>query len=378
MQTKNEHFEITPGGILCPGFINTHCHLELSHLKGKVSEGKGMTGFISELVPQRSKFTNPEIQEAIKFWDAEMYKNGIVAVGDICNTDDTFSAKAQSKIYYHSFIELFDLNPARTQEVMDQGKMLAGLLRKDQPYSFVPHAPYTVTPGLYKLIAENQPSPDVPVCIHNQESLAESEAFESNSGAIWEMFKKLGIDMGWLKRTGLNSLRSYYENLLTYERIQLVHNTYTSGEDVAWAMLRREEGGRKREKPFDVTQGGLRTEDCELFFCTCPNANLYIEGRLPDYPALLKAGAKMTIGTDSLASNHQLSILEEMKTIQKHFDIPTTELIRWATINGAEFLGIDKQFGSFGEGKTPGVNLIKGIDPVTLKLLPHATVERVS
>lgn len=361
MEVRHSLFEITPDGILCPGFINTHCHLELSHLRGKVSEGKGMTGFISELVPQRSMYTNPEILEAVKLADEEMYRNGIVAVGDICNTADTFNVKAQSKIHYHSFIELFDMSPGRTEEVMDKGKMLAGLLRKDQSWSFVPHAPYTVTPGLYKLIAENQPGGNVPVCIHNQESLAESEAFETNSGLIWDMFKNFGLDLGWLERTGKNSLHSYFEKLLGYKKIQLVHNTFTSADDIVWAKRNCE----------------LRTENCELYWCTCPNANIYIEGRLPDYPALLRAGARMTIGTDSLASNHRLSILEEMKTIQKHFDIPTTELIRWATINGAEFLGLADKYGSFGEGKQPGVNLIKGVDPVTLKLLPHAIVERV-
>ena len=88
----------------------------------------------------------------------------------------------------------------------------------------------------------------------------------------------------------------------------------------------------------------------------CPNANIYIETRLPDIPAMITANAALTLGTDSLASNHSLSIMNEIKVIQKHFpEITLDQIISWATINGAKFLGIEKQFGSFEKGKKPGV-----------------------
>ena len=120
-------------------------------------------------------------------------------------------------------------------------------------------------------------------------------------------------------------------------RTLFVHNTLTSQADIeaaqAWSP--------------------------NVFWATCANANLYIENRLPNYQHFINTNARMTIGTDSLTSNWQLSILEEMKTIQRFqsylsFDI----LLKWATLNGAQALGFDDTLGSIEVGKTPGLSLL--------------------
>jgi cytosine/adenosine deaminase-related metal-dependent hydrolase len=99
-----------------------------------------------------------------------------------------------------------------------------------------------------------------------------------------------------------------------------------------------------------------------LYWCTCPNANQYIENRIPNIPMWLETGSKICVGTDSLASNHQLSILDELKLIQaKHSSIATQELLRIATINGAKALNLDNEKGSFRKGKLPGVILLKNL-----------------
>ena len=104
----------------------------------------------------------------------------------------------------------------------------------------------------------------------------------------------------------------------------------------------------------------LLEEHENLFWCTCPKANLYIEGRLPNYENF--KGVKMTIGTDSLASNHTLSIWDEVQTILKNTDLDLNTLLTWACKNGAEFLQL-KDLGTFENGKKPGVNLVneKGV-----------------
>jgi aminodeoxyfutalosine deaminase len=99
----------------------------------------------------------------------------------------------------------------------------------------------------------------------------------------------------------------------------------------------------------------------DIFWATCPNANLYIENRLPDYQVFLDTNATVTIGTDSLTSNWQLSIWEEIKTIRRYQSyVPLETLISWATINGAKALGYDDRLGSIEVGKTPGLVLISG------------------
>jgi cytosine/adenosine deaminase-related metal-dependent hydrolase len=90
------------------------------------------------------------------------------------------------------------------------------------------------------------------------------------------------------------------------------------------------------------------------------NANKYITGDLPDIGMLMDQGCNITLGTDSLASNHQLSIAAEMKTIHERFpSVGMEQLLRWATSNGAKALKADHQFGSFGKGKRPGILLIE-------------------
>jgi cytosine/adenosine deaminase-related metal-dependent hydrolase len=110
----------------------------------------------------------------------------------------------------------------------------------------------------------------------------------------------------------------------------------------------------------------------------CPNSNLYIENQLPPVFLFRKENLNICLGTDSLASNHELSVLAEMITLQIHFpEIKLEELVCWATLNGAKALKMENRFGSFEVGKNPGVNLISGIDFKTMKLTEKSKVKRL-
>lgn len=341
--TSDIHYE----GIICPGFINTHCHLELSHMRAQVSEKAGMMQFIREILSKRASFSAQEIQNAIEEADAEMIKNGIVAVGDISNNKDTFLQKSKSPIAYHTFIEAFDFNPEKADETFSNALDL-GMQLKELSHSIVPHAPYTVSEKLFKLISEEAIKKNSIISIHNQESLAESELFISHSGQMFDAFSKMGMNMEAIPKTGVNSLRTTLPKLPLSQKILLVHNTFTSREDLQWVKKI------------------LNPKSQNLFWCTCPNANMFIESKLPDYNIFIEENASVTIGTDSLASNWSLSILDEIKTITKHYpQIPLQTLLTWATKNGAEFLGMN-QLGTLEKGKKPGLNLLRNVDGMKL------------
>ncbi|MGL5888266.1 MAG: amidohydrolase family protein [Bacteroidia bacterium] len=333
-----EHTELHDG-LLCPGFVNTHCHLELSHLRGEIAEHTGFSGFAKELIPKRGKFTPEQISEAARLACEELYTNGVTAVGDIANTSDSFSAKQNSPLHIHTFIELLALNPALAEKVMSSGKQL--LAECPQPASLTPHAPYSVSEELLRAIADDET--ETPFSIHNQESKAENEFFETGAGRVNELFEFLGIDISWYKAPGVNAIRRTLPHLLSKRPLILVHNTFTSAADLAWAE-------------------SLHTN---LHWCFCPNANLYIENSLPDFMQFYKAGVRCCIGTDSLASNHQLSVLSELKVIsQQAPEIPAADLLTWATSNGAAALRFGDT-GSFETGKKPGVILLSGVDAKT-------------
>ncbi len=327
-------------GIIVPGFINAHCHLELSHLKGKVSKQKGLAGFISELVPKRGTFSPEEIKSAIVSTEEEMIKNGIVAVGDISNAEDSFEQKKKENLFYHTFIEIFDLIPEKAEEKISEAKSLISKFKSPNA-SITPHAPYSVSEKLMERIDNLKQSF---ISIHNQESEFENELFSSGSGALAEFMQKAGVDID-AKRRAKNSLLFTLGSMIETKKILLVHNTYTSKNDVA------------------LMKEYMRAGEINITLCLCPNANLYIENKLPDIPIFVEEEMNICIGTDSLASNDSLSILDEMKTIQKRFPkISFETLLQWATKNGAEFFGMEKELGTIEKGKTPGLNLLKGMN----------------
>ena len=98
-------------GMLCPGFVNTHCHLELSHMQGVIPEKTGLPTFLTTVMTQRGTFA-VDPTAAMEAAATAMWQEGIVAVGDICNTTTTLPLKQNSPLYYHSFIECMGFIPA--------------------------------------------------------------------------------------------------------------------------------------------------------------------------------------------------------------------------------------------------------------------------
>ncbi len=326
-------------GVLVPGFINTHCHLELSHMKGKVATGTTLIPFIKGVVTQRSAEAEV-IADAIERAEKEMIDGGIVAVGDISNVTDTFAQKEKGNLRYYTFIEMFDFlqeNDADKEFEKYKAVYDALPLAKGSRKSVVPHAPYSVSRHLFKKINELNKKEGITVSIHNQETQAEQDMFMYGNGGFYDFYGKFGITLDKSKPSGKTSIHYALENLPPSVKTLFVHNTLTSKADIGAAQMWSE----------------------NVYWATCPNANLYIENRLPNYQHFIDDHVRMTIGTDSLTSNWQLSILEEMKTIQCFQSyVPFEILIRWATLNGAQALGFDDTLGSFDIGKTPGINLL--------------------
>ncbi len=324
-------------GIICPGFINTHCHLELSHMKGIVSEGKGLVPFIKELMSQRAADSD-FVQQCIKDAEAEMMANGIVAVGDISNGSDTFSQKAKRNLHYHTFIELYGFLDNQADEAFENGRVLGSKLEKQNSiYSLVPHSPYSTSQQLWEKICQWNIENKGILTFHNEETEDENKLFLDGSGSLIELMKWFGLDTSFWKSTGNTSLNSIKGLLPKNTKTLLVHNTMTTVKELSSLNM-------ELESPY---------------WCLCPNANWYIERKLPNLDNFIKTGSKITLGTDSLSSNWRLSILSEMQCIKKHYpEIRTATMLSWGTQNGAELLGIESNFGTLEKGKSPGIILI--------------------
>ena len=339
-------------GVIVPGFINTHCHTELSHLKDKIAPGNGLVDFIKSVQAVRHA-DKGEITAAAEKADVEMQENGIVAVADISNSNFTIGLKAQSKLYYHTFVEVFGFLPERAEVIFANALALADEFRP-QSVSVTAHAPYSVSKDLFKLIKRYSDTGNNLLSIHNQECEDENKFYRYKLGGFVDLYKHLGIDINYFRPQARNSLQSIIPLLTNRQKILMVHNTCTNLKDIYF----------------------IKRFDRNINWCFCPNANLYIEKRLPKVELFVNQGLNITLGTDSLASNNKLCILSEMRTLQQHLpSLSLDTLLEWGTINGAKFMGIDNTKGSIEVGKTPGLNLLTGLDGSTIT--PETTVRKL-
>ena len=334
-------------GIISPGFINCHCHIELSFLKDKIPEHTGLVDFVLSVLANRD--ADPAIKlGAMQAGAEELYHSGTMAIGDICNDALSLQLKKNSPLHWINFIEVSGFVNSTAQQRFNTALQIAKAFSElPFPYAIVPHAPYSVSRNLFKLINEYA-SPLI--SIHNQESADEDELYLSKSGAFLKLYDKLGIDIAGFNPTGKSSLHSWLPHFTHQQKIISVHNTFISQADI------------------DIANS--------LTYCICINANLYIENKLPAIEMLMNNNCHIVVGTDSYASNHQLNMLEELKTIQKNFPtIDTSTILKWATKNGAEALGISEHFGSFDKGKKPGIILIDEMQ--SLRFAQSSKVKRL-
>jgi cytosine/adenosine deaminase-related metal-dependent hydrolase len=342
-------------GVLTPGFINCHCHLELSHMRGLIPEKTGLVDFVFSVVTQRH-FPEEEILDAIATAEDEMLQNGIVAVGDICNNLLTLLQKQKQKIAYYNFVEASGWLPQIAPQRFERSLSTYESLAKVSSAAIVPHAPYSVSESLWQLIIPFYQGKVV--SIHNQETAFEDELFLQNTGDFVRMYELMKLDTSFYKPSGKSSLQTYFSKLLGADKVLLVHNTFTKEDDLK----------------FLTNEGANNT----VSFCLCVNANQYIEQAVPPIEMFRKYNCNIVLGTDSLASNWSLSILDEMKTIARSFPhIAIEELLTWSSSNGAKALEMDDKLGSFEKGKRPGVVLVENLNANNIETLQLSQPKRL-
>lgn len=353
--TDVEHYN----GLLLPGFVNAHCHLELSHMKGMIPEHTGMVPFLLQVAKQRGvekELIMRAMQEAV----AEMESSGVVAVGDICNTADSISVKAKSSIQWHQFIEVFGSDHRMAEQRINAALQVQAQFRDALPQfsaTLTPHAPYSISPLLYQLLSEAIGSSII--TMHNQESIAENELFLNGNGDFLELYRQLNPGLTPFWPSDKRSLSTWLPQFPQPNRIMMVHNVDMNANDV------------------DFAQAFAALHQQQHYYCVCLRANQYIQNVLPPLAMLRKKDCTLVVGTDSLASNHSLNMLDELRAIQHAFEdeITLCELLQWVTLNGAAALKMENNLGSFDAGKKPGVLLMENLQAYAI--VPETRVRRL-
>ena len=330
-------------GALAPGFVNAHCHIELSSMKGLFRKGTGMAGFIDQINALRDTKTREEkVRDLTEAMDS-LWAQGVVAMADISNGSDSFAVKARHPMYTRTFLEVFGTEPEDCEAVME------GVLKlKEVADSFgldaapTPHACYTMSPELVTAVSVEGLKSGF-LSFHSEETEEEEEMLKTGSGKMWENRVQAGMSVPPV--TGKSSLLYFIDRLLAghpapfEENILLVHECCMDQEgiDAAKAVMNHP------------------------FVAVCPLSNLFIHNALPPIDLMRRNALKICVGTDSLSSNDDLNIVDELYCLQRNFpEVPLGELLTWASRNGAEFLR-KPEFGTLEAGRRPGLVFIDNL-----------------
>jgi aminodeoxyfutalosine deaminase len=340
-------------GIIVPGFVNCHCHLELSWLKNRIPHGTGLGGFLSTLTGIRNAGSD-NAEKTIGSADKTMADEGVVLCADICNSSATFSIKKKSRIKYINLLEVYGIDPAGAEKRINEIMKIATVAEEKQlEWYIVPHSVYSVSLPLFRLLREKTESNRI-TSVHFLESDEEISLLSEQSGPLMDAYKLI-LSASAVIRPVANHVSAVTEEITRSGNLILVHNT----------AIGREEVMKLRNRP-------------DIYFCLCPGSNRYITNSVPPFDLLIGENCNIVIGTDSLSSNNKLSILNEMRILQEEFPgILLADLITMATLTGARALGADGTTGSIVPGKKPGLVLIKDADLDGMKLLPSSSSVRL-
>ena len=340
-------------GIIIPGFVNCHCHLELSHMRGMIPPKSGLAEFLRLFRAGRIASQDKIISSATSA-DSEMYSSGTELCADICNTTDTFNLKTGSRIKYINLLEVFGIDPEKANRRLNEIKLVSDIAESlGLSWSLVPHSAYSISLTLFRLLLAETGSNKF-TSIHFMETQAERSLLENQSGPIMDSYIESELVDG-RPETVRDDSAAVLEAVTRSGNLILVHNTYADRETIR-----------------NVNKRG------NLFWCLCPNANMYIEDHLPPLDLLIGENCRIVIGTDSHASNNRLSILEELKTLHSFYpSVPLVDLLKWATLNGAIALGEEDKFGKIQPGMKPGLLLLQDIDLHKMQLLPESHITRL-
>lgn len=332
-------------GAVVPGFVNTHCHLELSYLWKSFRKGTGMAGFIDQINEMRDNKSLDEKLHDISHWMKVMWDRGVSAMADISNCADTFAIKKASPMYTRTFLEVFGTEPQDCASVMENVMRLKEVA---DGYGLdaapTPHACYTMSPELVTAVsAEGLKSGFL--SFHSEETEEEEDMLKYGRGAMWDNRKAAGMSVPPV--TGKSSLLYFIDRLEKAhpapfdEHILLVHEVCMDQEGI----------------------DAVRKVMNHPFVALCPQSNIFIHNSLPPVPLMRRNGLKITVGTDSLSSNDDLDIVRELYCLQNAFpEVGLNELLTWACLNGAEFLSKENEYGRIAVGMKPGLVAVENLD----------------
>jgi len=332
------------GGILLPGFVNAHTHLELSLFEGKIRLGN-FENWLFELVTKIRTISEDQWRASCEKGVKQLIQSGTTTVGDIAATGFSIDALLNSGLRAKVYKEAISPSDDHLKDFF----VIVDYLRKKISNSLVeigisPHSPYTVSQKALEKLNAFARDAGLDFCMHVAESKAEEQYLKSGSGPIVDLFKskfKLPLEI----KPPSSSPVAYLKNVGARHAVPLLNNRFTAIHAV-------------QVSETDLTI--LKDAGSRVVLCPVSNQNLAVG--LPPVDLYQEAAFGFALGTDSLASNSSLDIVKEAAFTSDNFDIGAKDLLKALTINGAKALGLGEKTGSIEAGKEADVIVITGGD----------------
>ncbi|MEW6327631.1 MAG: amidohydrolase family protein [Thermodesulfobacteriota bacterium] len=323
-----DHGEV---GIL-PALVNAHTHLELAALRGRLSGKDGFVNWIRVLIKVREDIPPAEIEKAITNELAAMHQQGVGLIGDVGNTRMAYELCQKQKIKTVFFREFLGFNRAKTAKAKEMLAEAGKSHETDNAFHVAAHAPYTVSAELFSALKSWANKHGKMLSVHLGECLEEQELLAHGNGSLRDLLSERSAWDDDFIPPGKSTV-AYLDKLGVLDNNTVcVHLVHLSEEDMAILATRR------------------------VKCCLCPRSNLFLNVGFPKVEKMLTYGLYPALGTDSLASNESLSILEEMAAIRKHMPgLAPEKILEMATLNGARALGREDRLGSLTSGKEAGM-----------------------
>jgi cytosine/adenosine deaminase-related metal-dependent hydrolase len=329
--------------IILPGLVNAHTHLEFSDLDRPLPAGGGLPAWIERVVAMRRSRAAAGVADAARLRAAvasgleQSAAAGVTAIGEIATASHPLVGQAGPLV--RVFREALGLVPvamaaARSTVVRD----LARMNSEGTCTGISPHAPYSVAESLGRQVIGEAVRRQLPVMMHLAESRDEADLLATGGGAFRTLLEQLGA---WQPGTPprLLSLADWITLLARAPRGVVVHGTFLPEDQAALSRL-----ARHRDR---------------LCVVVCPRTTLAISGRLPPVEAFLAAGIRVAIGTDSRASNPDLSVLAECRTLVDVGVVSPREALTMATRQGAWALAFERRCGMLAPGRAADLAILR-------------------
>ena len=304
---------------LLPGLINAHCHLDYTCLRGKIPPSKSFTEWIRAINAEKANLSPEDYIRSINDGFAEAKRFGTTTLANLTGFPELVS-RIQPPIRTWWFAELIDVRePSRANEIVDAA---LEKLKSTERWGLAPHAPFTASANLYRRCEEIARSEDVPLTTHLAESREEMSMFRDARGPLYEFLKEIGRDMSDCgQRTPLGHFS------------EILRDSSTSvGMTQNWLVAHLNE---LVDDDFDL----LARSTTKFSIVHCPRSHEYFGHSPFQFDKLCEHGFNVCLGTDSLASNDDLSLLAEMRAFQKEFpNVSPEEVLKMVTVNGARAL----------------------------------------